>query len=66
MTKTNVPLYEVDHGMEPPSCLPTDLDRCNLVDITRVSDSWRRYLDSKTGQTHDGAVYAAEWQMLAG
>ena len=62
----NDPLYTVDHSTMPPSCLPTHLDRSNLVDITQVFDSWRRYLDKRTGETHDGAVYAAELRRLAG
>jgi hypothetical protein len=65
MRTNNEPLYEVDHSTMPPSCLPTRLDRSNLVDITCIGDSWRRYLDTQTGETHDGAVYAAELQRLA-
>lgn len=57
--------YTVDHSTMPPSCLPTRIDVRTLVDITRLGDSWRRYLDTQTGETHDGAVYAAELQRLA-
>ena len=49
----------------PPTCLPTRLDRSNLVDVTRISDSWSRWLDTQTGEMHDGAVYAAQAQRMA-
>ena len=65
MKTNNEPLYTVDHSTMPPSCLPTNLDRSTLVDITCLGDSWRRYLDTQTGKTHDGAVYAAELQRMA-
>jgi|DEB19_MinimDraft_2_1074335.scaffolds.fasta_scaffold185220_1 hypothetical protein len=51
--------YTVDHSTMPPSCLPTHLDRSNLHDVTRLGDSWRRYFDASTGDTHDGSRYAA-------
>lgn len=66
MTTRSEPMYEVDHSTMPPSCLPTHLDRSSLVDITKLSDSWRVYLDTRTGQTHDGAVYAEEMRRLIG
>lgn len=63
MTNYN-PQFDVDHSTMPPSCLPTDLDRSNLMDITRLGDSWKRYVDTKTGETHDGSVYIAEaWRL---
>jgi hypothetical protein len=58
-------LYTVDLSTMPPSCLPTDLDGSNLVDITRMGDPWRRYLDTHTGKTHDGAEYWAHAQILS-
>ncbi len=58
MKTKNEQLYEEDHGTVPPICLPKGLDRSNFVDITRIGDSWRRYLDTQTGKMHDGAVYA--------
>ena len=65
MSTNNEPLYAVDRSTMPPSCLPAHLDRSHLVDITRIGDSWRRYLDTQTGETHDGAVYATELQRQA-
>ena len=41
----------------PPACLPDGLSRGQLVDITVITDSWRRYLDPATGEVHDGAVH---------
>lgn len=54
--------YVIDHSEFPPSCLPSYVSRGSLIDITRVGDLWRRYLDPYSGQEHDGAVYAAEAQ----
>ena len=65
MRTNNEPLYTVDHSTMPPTCLPTRLDRSNLVDVTRISDSWSRWLDTQTGEMHDGAVYAAQAQRMA-
>lgn len=61
---TGGPLYIADFSTEPPSFLPTDLDRGNLMDITRLGDAFRRYVDTQTGQIHDGAAYAAEFTKL--
>lgn len=49
--------FEIDRSMDPPSCLPTDLDTSNLIDITRFGDSWRKYLDVMTNKVHDGVEY---------
>lgn len=51
--------YTIDHSTMPPSFLPADLDRSNLIDVTRLQDPFRRYMDVRTGEIHDGAVYAA-------
>lgn len=66
MKTNNEPMYTVDRSTMPPSCLPTHLDRSNLIDITHVDDAWRRYLDTQTGTTHDGAVYAEKMRRLDG
>lgn len=55
--------YTIDRSLMPPSCLPTGLHR-ELVDITKLGDNWRVYIDRQTGEIHDGAVYfarAMEW-----
>jgi hypothetical protein len=40
-----------------PSCLPTYISTGDLIDITRIGDRWRRYINPKTNEIHDGAVY---------
>ena len=53
-----VPQFTIEHdGFGPPICLPAYMDRSNLLDITRVGDSYRRYLDAQTGVIYDGAEY---------
>ena len=56
------PRYTVDRSEYPPSCLPSDLEADNLIDITAHGDSWRKYLEPATGKIHDGAEYYAEMQ----
>ena len=41
----------------PPSFLQADLDTEHLIDITCLGDPFRRYMDEKTGEIHDGAKY---------
>lgn len=54
----NIPEFTVEHdGSGLPICLPSNLDRSNLVDITRLGDAYRRYLDTTNGRIHDGAEY---------
>jgi hypothetical protein len=62
--KNTKSLYTIDVSTTPPSCLPTNLDYSNLVDVTRLCDPWRRYLDTQTGRVHDGLVYAEAFQQL--
>ena len=59
-------VFEIDRTESPPSCLPADLDKTNLIDATRVSDEWRRYYDTETGELHDGAAYYKQAQKQAG
>jgi len=58
--------FEINRTESPPSCLPADLDKTNLIDATRVSDEWRRYYDTETGELHDGAAYYKQAQKQAG
>lgn len=58
--------YILDRISKPPICLPIGLDRGNLVDITRLGDAWRRYLDTQTGKVIDGAECWAMMQRRAG
>ncbi|MGZ8220377.1 MAG: hypothetical protein ACXWT0_01885 [Methylobacter sp.] len=58
--------YEIDRSTVPPSCLPADLDKSNLVNITCLGDSWQKYMDKSTGKVHDGAEYCAELNELRG
>jgi hypothetical protein len=55
----NEPIYEINNSEFPPSCLPTSLDKSNLIDITCIGDQWRKYLDTSNGKVHDGAEYYA-------
>ena len=55
--KTMTSGYEIDIGLNPPSCLPTWLDRSNLKDMTCIGDQWRKYIDTRTGEVHDGTLY---------
>lgn len=50
--------YVVDLSTNPPTCFPEGLSTEDFVDATRVEDAWRRFLDIKTGTTHDCAEYA--------
>jgi len=44
------------------TCLPTDLDTSNLVDMTGVSDRFRVFLDTVTGVVHDGNKHHRQYQ----
>lgn len=62
MNMKSEPLYEIDRSIFPPACLPTGIDKSNLVDVTRIGDQWRKYLDTSTDKLHDCAKYFAESQ----
>lgn len=56
--RIEAPEFTIEHdGIGPPICLPSNMDRSNLLDITRVGDSYRRYMDAQTGVIYDGAEY---------
>jgi len=57
MYKTNNMYYD---GI--PSFLPIGINTDSLVDITRVGDCWRRFIDPNTGKVHDGAEYYKKYQ----
>ena len=54
------PRFFMDLSESPPICLPTNLDRSNLIKTTRVGDTWQRFYDEKTGKTHYGGDYYAQ------
>ncbi len=56
------PKFTIDYSQNPPSCLPTDLDTGGLIDITRIGDGWRRYLDPRTNKEHICADHFLELQ----
>jgi hypothetical protein len=58
------PIFFVDHSTMPPTCLPTDVNTSNLMDVTGIGDEWKRYIDTQTGKVHDGAVYAKQMRRL--
>lgn len=49
--------YEMNLETQPPAFMPVGLNWDNLVDITTITSTWRRYYDVKTGIIHDGKVY---------
>ena len=51
--------FVVDHSQQPPMCLPDHVYALELWDVTRINDSWRRYV-TLSGELHDGAVYAEQ------
>lgn len=55
--RTQDALFAVDRSVSPPSCLPVNMSDSSLIDITKIGDSWRVYLELGTGKVHDGAVY---------
>lgn len=50
-------MFEIDLSISPPSCLPADVDRSKLVDITVLNDEWRVYVNPVTHKVYDGAKY---------
>lgn len=51
---------QTGRGGELPIILPAYLARTHLIDITRVDDTHRRFLDTRTGEVHDCAEYARQ------
>lgn len=51
--------YEIDRSITPPSCLPAGIDKRYFLDVTKIGDKWRVYIDPKTNKVHDGAYYFA-------
>jgi hypothetical protein len=47
--------YEIN--FEDRTCLPSDLDKSNFVEMTVIGDSWRQFLDAETGKVHDCSEY---------
>lgn len=54
--------WEIDYSTCPPSCFPKDFDKSNLADITRIGDPWKRYIDLRTNQIHNGIEYFKQMQ----
>ena len=58
--------YVIDRSQQPPMCLPRHVyETKDLLDITQVQDTFRRYIEKDTGKEHDGAVYAQQMQREA-
>ena len=49
--------FYVNTDVVPPICLPEDVETGDLVDVTMVSDTWRKFWDVGTGRVYDGKVY---------
>lgn len=53
-----LPPYTVN--MQERTCFPTGMDTSSLVDVTRLTDTWRRFIDPDTGKEFDCAKYWAD------
>jgi hypothetical protein len=49
--------YVLDYTVRPPVCLPAELDRSKLIDVTSVECEFRVFVDRDTGKVHDGNVH---------
>lgn len=49
--------YTTDRSSNPPTCFPDNLDTTGFIDVTNVGDTWRKFLDPKTGDIHDCSMY---------
>lgn len=61
LSKSREPLYTITRSGpdDKPSCLPTNINMDDLIDVTTVTDTWRKYVSkSNPGVVYDGAVYA--------
>lgn len=58
------PRFILDNSVSPPICLPADLRMSDLMDVTSIEDTFRRYEDMQTGKVHDGAVYYEHLQRM--
>jgi hypothetical protein len=46
----------------PPSFLPSGINTSNFVEVTVVGDVWAKFLDTQSGELHDGKVYRAMYE----
>ena len=53
------PQYVINCSVTPRSCFPVGYDTSDLVDVTQVTDMWRRYVKRSTGEEVDCAKFAA-------
>ena len=45
--------YTYDFRDAIPSCLPSSLNKANLIEITELNTGWKKYIDIETGIIHD-------------
>lgn len=50
-------LFDVCHEGHYVSVLPTGVDSSNLIDMTEIGSRFRTYINPRTGEIHDCAVY---------
>lgn len=50
----------------PGTCLPADIDRSDLYDMTRLCDSWRSFVQISTGFIINGADCYADYRREQG
>jgi hypothetical protein len=55
-------LWECDMSRTPPSFLPSGINTSNFVEVTVVGDVWAKFLDTQSGELHDGKVYRAMYE----
>ena len=56
-------MYEIGHRQGlPPTCFPANFDQSDLQEITTLTDSWARFLNTRTNEIVDCAVFAKQAQ----
>lgn len=49
--------YEINKSTTPWTCFPEGLDTSEFIEISTMDSPWAKYLDQKTGKTHDCGEY---------
>lgn len=58
---TEPPMFDINKEHFPMDCLPKNLDKAHLVDVTTLGCAWKVYIDTVTGVIHDGKVYYQQY-----
>lgn len=51
------PTYVIDLSVVPRTCFPAGLNTADLIDMSRVGDTWGRFFDLKNDKIHDCEEY---------